>query len=74
MPPRRADVTRCQGPRRHDEGAFAQRHPREVLTAKLAEDIRDLYEMGKYSQRELGVLYGVSQKQISRIVRRLQWA
>ncbi len=44
-----------------------------VLTEHRVRVIRDDYETGEYSQQELAAREGVSQNQISRIVRRLAW-
>jgi hypothetical protein len=46
---------------------------RARLTWSDVEKIRDLYETGKYTQKQLGNCFGVPQTQISRIVRGASW-
>jgi len=43
------------------------------LTAAQVAEIRHRYAAGGILQRELGEIYGVSQTQIGRIIRRVRW-
>jgi predicted XRE-type DNA-binding protein len=42
-------------------------NPSKIFTYEL-EDIKNMYRTGNYSQRQLAAVYGVCQKQISKIV------
>lgn len=56
--------------RRSDKGEL---NPQHKLTEKQVVEIRSLYSTGKYTQRELGKKYNVTQGQISRIIRNMEW-
>lgn len=53
--------------------AFGSSHWKSKITENDVREIRDLYASGLFYQRELGVLYGVSQTMIGNIVRRDNW-
>jgi NUMOD4 motif/HNH endonuclease len=57
-----------QKPRTGEESNFA------VLSEKDIIDIRDKYRTKKYTQKELGILFGVSRTAITLIVNRKRWA
>ena len=38
---------------------------------RMALDLRELYNAKRYNQTEIGLIYGVSQKQVSNIVRKI---
>ncbi len=61
----------CVGKHRHSRGE-------KVNTSKLDEkqvmEIRKIYEKGNKNQKELGIIYGVSQVQISSIIRKQSWS
>lgn len=78
----------CSGSRRSDLNRHAYRlnpslrdrtkHIREAngrakLTSEKVAKIRKMYASGAYTQRVLGDLFGVTQVQISTIVRGKQW-
>jgi len=50
-----------------------EKNPNARLTYELAQEIRDLYKTGDFSQRELGEKHGVSQGQISKIILGKEW-
>lgn len=54
--------------------AAGEKHAASKLTNEQVHAIRVLYASGQYSQRELGVLFGVSNQQVCRIVLRQRWA
>ena len=43
------------------------------LTPEMVYDIRNLYKKGSITQKELAAIFGVTQSQISRIVRANRW-
>ena len=43
------------------------------LTGVIVEELRAMYQSGAYLQRELGQLFGVTQVQVSSIVRGQSW-
>jgi hypothetical protein len=51
---------------------FLNRGIHKTTPAQVIE-IRQLWETGKYLQRELGAMFGLTQPQISQIVRRVSW-
>lgn len=48
---------------------FGEMHPNAKLTGQQAEEIRRIYAAGGFTQRELGLRFGISQTQVSEIVR-----
>lgn len=50
-----------------------ERHGCAKLTANAVADIRKMYATGKWSQRLLGLKYGVNQSHVSAIVRGKYW-
>jgi hypothetical protein len=48
-------------------------HGRSKLSTSQVRDIRDEFDTGKYSFRQLGRIYGVDGKSIADIVNRLNW-
>lgn len=63
---------------RKQKGRNADRRGEKNTQAKLTPDgverIRRSYATGKFSQRELGDIHGISQQQVSAIVTGLQWS
>jgi hypothetical protein len=57
--------------RRH---AFGERHGLAKITAECAERIKDIWRVGSNSQTEIAKYFGISQTQVSRIVRDQRWA
>lgn len=52
---------------------IGQEHPRAKLTEKDVRQIRRLYSSGKYSQSEIGKMYGMKQCSIQHITKRRIW-
>jgi len=52
---------------------MGENHPSTPLTEGDVINIRSLYADGKYSQRQLGKIYGVTYQSIGSIVRRKSW-
>ncbi len=50
-----------------------EKHGRSKLTEKNIMEIRTLYSTGKYFQRELGEMFGVSRTHIDRILGKRTW-
>ena len=48
-------------------------HYRAKLNDDKVEEVRRLYATGKFTQRELGLRFGVDRRTISQIVNRLRW-
>lgn len=55
-------------------GTRGERHPSSKLTADAVQEIRRLYATGDWSQKRLGVRFGVSEFNVSCVVRRTIWA
>lgn len=58
----------------HDTHVRGLRNPRNRHSENDIRTIRSLYATGKYSQREIGEMYGVRQAAISGVVLRRSWA
>jgi hypothetical protein len=54
--------------------AFGHRHGKAKLIASYVLEIRDLFDTGRYSFRQLGKIYGVDGKCVADIVDRKIWA
>ena len=52
---------------------FGEAHQNSTLTEKKVREIRKLYSTGKYCQREIGEMFGVTQTCVGKIVRRKAW-
>lgn len=50
-----------------------EEHPWAKLSQEQAQEIKDKYQTGKYTQRQLAQEYGVIQQTISRIMTGLNW-
>lgn len=48
-------------------------HGNMHIKPKYACQIYRLYSTGKYSQRQLATMYGISQRTIGRVIERLEW-
>lgn len=48
-------------------------HPRAILTERQVTQIREMYATGKYTQKRLGALFGVSKTLVGRVVRHDMW-
>lgn len=59
--------------RAHGTGLLGERNPNAVLTWDQVAAIRHRYSLGDIRQRDLGVMYGVRQNTISRIVTGVRW-
>ena len=53
---------------------IGEKHHNARLTVEDVKQIRDMYSTGLYSQTVIGILFGLSQARISRIVNRQEWA
>ncbi len=53
--------------------ARGERNGRHKLTEEEVKEIRRLYSTGKYFQKELGNMFGVSFPQVSHIINNKQW-
>lgn len=51
-----------------------ERHKLAKITSKDVEEIRSLYAKKKLSQTQIGVMYGITQMNVSRIILRKTWA
>lgn len=60
--------------RLHGTGMHGERNPRAVLTAAAVAEIREQYAIGELYQWQLGIMHGVRQNTISRIVTEARWA
>ena len=54
-------------------GVLGSKHPAAKLTEENVLEIRHLYPSGKFTQKELGEMYGVVHTAISRIINRKRW-
>lgn len=54
-------------------GLRGEQGPNSTLTKEQVKEIRRLYATGKYSQREIGEMFGVVQQNVSNVVRRQTW-
>jgi hypothetical protein len=52
---------------------FGVDNPNAILVPEKVAEIRKMYESGKYTEKKLGELYGVSQTTVSRIVLKQTW-
>ena len=59
--------------RDYHRGVPGEQHPRAKLTNEKVLKIRELYQIGFGSQRQLGRLFGVSQATIMNILTRKSW-
>jgi hypothetical protein len=50
-----------------------ERHPRAKLTQRQVDKIRKLYSTGKYTQRKLGLMFGVNKTPIGYIINKINW-
>ena len=53
---------------------YGDSHPRSKITMQQAEEIKELYKSGKYYQKEIGSMYGISQAVVSKILLGLSYA
>lgn len=60
--------------RRHGTMVLGEDKPAARLTEANVRLIRTLYALGDTTQRELGLVFGVSHRTICDVVRRLRWA
>lgn len=51
-----------------DRMCFGERHPKSKLSKREVVEIKQKYDLGSYSQRELGRIYGISGQSIGLIV------
>lgn len=54
-------------------GVRGEKHYRANLTSEDVLSIRRLYETGKYTQKEIGLMFGQSRMNIGKIVNRINW-
>ena len=54
-------------------GVRGEKHYRSTLTSDDVLSIRRLYETGKYTQKEIGLMFGQSRVNIGKIVNRINW-
>lgn len=64
---------RYEGAAAHLAGQSGEENPRSVLTADLVELLRDRYAAGGMRQVDLAQEFGISQSQVSNIIRGVQW-
>lgn len=55
------------------EGRKGEKHHNTKLKTEDVIKIRELYDLGTISQKEIGRLYGINQVQIGRIIRKERW-
>jgi len=59
---------------RHGRSNQGARHGSAKLQADDVLKIRELYATGKYTQRQLGQMFGLSQPHVGEIIRRVVWS
>lgn len=59
--------------RKRGNHALGTGHGRNVLMQSQVHEIRDAFETGKYSFRQLGKIYGIDGKSVADIVDRKNW-